>query len=238
MPKQENAVLCAYFAHAKDPQRLTEWDKSFDPVQPLIDSVTKKGLNIVIFHDGIPLGKRKNGKSRKYVQVPPPSDYSPNVQRWFHYLDYIKSRPELEKIWMVDSTDVQALKNPFNLIEPNMLYVGSEVGMTVENSWMQKTQEPYFKAADYRAIIAQNGAKMLPNCGLVGGYRDIVIEYLEKLCEAQKTYMTTAYRSTDMAGFNYILWKYFKGRFDYGVHINTKFKGYETDNSVAAWKHK
>ena len=234
----EKAVFAAYFHKVPDPQRGHGWDNTIKPCEALLESLRKKAIYYVLFHDGINLLKYKSGKTRQYVEVRKPDKYVPNVHRWFIYYEYLLKHPEIEWIWMVDSTDVEMLKNPFERMRPGVLYLGSEQGQIVENKWMQSRQEPYFKAPDYRAIIASQGDKMLINCGLVGGSRDVVMEYLQYVCHYHQRYSISETQSTDMACCNYTVWKHFKSRFDYGVHVNTLFKGYEINNKLAWWKHK
>lgn len=238
MAANNTAVLTAYFASVPDPQRGTLWDNTIKPCEPLLVSLRKKAQYYVLFHDGINLLKYSSGKSRDYIKVERPQKHPPNVHRWFIFYQWLLKNPQIEWIWMVDSTDVEMLKNPFTQMQEGVLYVGSEAGQIVENKWMQSRQEPWFRAADYRAIIAANGDRMLINCGLIGGHRGVVMEYLQYVTKYHTMYSVSDAHSTDMACANYTIWKHFKSRFDYGVHVNTLFKGYEIDNKLAWWKHK
>jgi len=140
-------------------------------------------------------------------------------------------------VWMVDSTDVEVLRNPFMSVNPNRLYVGNEFNMKVDNTWMRRTQEPLFKINDYRQIISANAREVLPNCGIVGGGYDIVMEYLKLRVQYHSAHTVGILKSTDMSIFNYIIWKHFKGRTTSGVKVNTRFKQNERNN-ISFFKHK
>jgi hypothetical protein len=110
--------------------------------------------------------------------------------------------------------------------------------MKVDNGWMRTNQEPRLKTLlDYRKVISVNRMNVLPNCGITGGAYNIVMEYLNYRVELQEKHTKGLLKSTDMAIFNYIVWKYFKGRITTGLKVNTRFKKNEY-NKVSLFKHK
>jgi len=103
---------------------------------------------------------------------------------------------------------------------------------------MQRCQEPFLASlTDYRDVIEANAMEVLPNCGIVGGSLRMVMEYLAYRVEYHEKYTHGILQSTDMAIFNYILWKHFKGRMTSGIKVNTRFKCDEY-NKVSFFKHK
>jgi hypothetical protein len=233
----KNVVLTSYYNYMPDPQRLTMWPDSIKDVQPLMDSIPK-GVEFVLFHNGLTEMKgKKQTKYRKHVQVVPDMELVSSTFRWGTYYEYLKANP-CDYVWMVDATDVEMLKDPFGEMVSDVLYVGSEVGMLVENKWMRETQEPHFLVSDYRKVIEANADTILLNCGLVGGHYDIVMEFLKLKSDLHDKHSRNKLRSTDMAGFNYVCFKHLKDRLNYGKHVNTLFKGFEYDNKTAWWRHK
>lgn len=234
MPYRSNGkgiVLAAYLNSLPDPQRKDNWMPDVSKVAPLIDSCIKNGVDYRIFHDCI------DTDDPKFVKVSPQYEHSPNAWRWFLYHDWVKSNPH-DNIFMVDSTDVEMLRNPFVTMNPNRLYVGDEFNMRVDNGWMRRNQEPYLKSLkDYRHVISTYSREVLINCGIVGGGRDVVMEYLEKRVSVHEKHTKGVTDSTDMAIFNYICWKYFKDRLTSGLKVNTKFKQFER-NGISFFKHK
>jgi len=228
----EGVVLASYFNANPDPQRGTTWMPDAGQLQPLIKSCEKAAVTLKIFHDCLPCDD-----DEVFIRVPQQHDYSPNAYRWMVYRAYLEDNPT-DNAFMVDSTDVEVLRNPFLSINPNRIYVGDEYNMQVDNGWMQRCQEPFLASlTDYRDVIEANAMEVLPNCGIVGGSLRMVMEYLAYRVEYHEKYTHGILQSTDMAIFNYILWKHFKGRMTSGIKVNTRFKCDEY-NKVSFFKHK
>lgn len=224
-------LLAAYFNSVNDPQRGEKWRPETSQLETLIESCKRNGVDYRIFHDCI------ETEDPKFIKVERQKEYAPNVWRWFVFREWLEQNPQ-ENIFMVDSTDVEVLRNPFMSLNPEKLYVGDEYAMRVDNQWMRRNQEPHLKSlVDYRRVIASNGRNVLPNCGIVGGSYAMAMEYLEHRAELHENHTKGVLQSTDMAIFNYIVWKYFKGRTTSGLKINTGFKKYEY-NKVSLFRHK
>lgn len=234
MPSK-NLVLASYFNTNKDPQRNIYWDNDYSILLPLIESVTKHGIDIVIFHDclvdlpDIPLCK--------WEYINPDITYVPSILRWFVYSSFLSTDTH-EKVFMVDSTDVILLKNPFNSIQHKTLYVGSEYNNTWSHPYL-KNKERYLKIEDYKDIKNQHTNNLLLNCGICGGYTDIIKDFLNQhIVYHTNTSKNITDVSLDMPIFNYTLRKHFNDILCTGDQVNTKFKEYEMDNIISWWKHK
>lgn len=224
-------ILASYFNSVDDPQRGIRWKADIEPLCALIESCEANNLDYRIFHDCLDI------EGKNFVKVKPQSEYAPSVFRWFVYNEWL-SKNKVDNVFMVDSTDVEVLKNPFLSLNPNKLYVGNEYNNRVNNSWMRKNQEIHLKSlSDYRSIISQNAREILLNCGIVGGSYEIVMEYIGYRVYLHELHTKDLLKSTDMAIFNYLIWKYFKGRTTSGVKVNTRFKVNEY-NEVSFFKHK
>lgn len=225
-------ILASYFNSNPDPQRGTTWMADTTQLRPLIDSCNRVGVPLKIFHDCLPCDDDDT-----FIRVPTQHHFSPNAYRWMVYLAYLEDNP-VANVFMVDSTDVEVLRDPFISINPNRIYVGDEYNMRVDNGWMAKCQEPLLRnVPDYRQVIEANAMEVLPNCGIVGGSLRMVMEYLAYRVEYHEKYTHGILQSTDMAIFNYILWKHFKDRMTSGIKVNTRFKCDEY-NKVSFFKHK
>lgn len=224
-------LFASYFNSNPDPQRKVKWDSDISNLDALIKSCEANGVDYLIFHDCFDI------KDKRFIKVPKQNLYAPNVWRWFVYHNWLKGN-HYDNIFMVDSTDVEVLRNPFVSLNPNKIYVGDEVGMMVNNIWMRKRQEPHLSTLkDYKHIISLNSRNKLLNCGIVGGSYDMVMEYLEHRVEIHEQHTKGTLESTDMAVFNYIMYKYLKGLNTSGLKVNTGFKRNEY-NSVSFFKHK
>lgn len=233
MASGTGVLLSAYFNSNPDPQRGEHWPGSVEELSPLVDSCKKNGVESVVFHDCLEAGTEGVG----FVSIPKQHDQAPNVHRWSVYYDWLKQNPT-DQVFMVDSTDVEVLRNPFQALNPNKLYTGDEFNMVVDNFWMRKNQEPHLASLkDYRSTIRKMGRETLPNCGIVGGSYEIVMEYLGHRVAIHNEHTKGCLSSTDMAVHNYILCKHFTGRVTHGVKVNTRFKRYEY-NEISFFKHK
>lgn len=237
MPKkhQGNCVLTAYFNYCADPQRKKRWPAQIDELKVLIDSCIKHKTKLFIFTDCFV--DTINSEYIEFVRTLPSKTHSPNVYRWIVYWEWMQKN-SFDKIWMVDSTDVELLKNPFKIIEPDRLYCGDEFGMLTDNRWMRTKQEPYFRIPDYRQTIQSHANETLINCGIVGGNQYIILQLIEMWADIHKNKTVGLMHSTDMAIFNYVARKHFNDKLFTGEKINTKFKYFETKNKTAIWKHK
>lgn len=228
----DGVLLASYFATAPDGQSGQSWDPDPEDLFPLVESCRRHGVAFKIFHDCLPLD------CEEFPRVQGPTYQSPNAHRWGVYLKWLSQQEAPpSNIWMVDSTDVEVLRNPFQALDPDVLYSGDEAERT-DNIWMRKRQEPHLATiADYRQVIAANAKRPLLNCGIVGGSLYMAIKYLVHRADIHGNHTRGVSASTDMAVHNYIMHKYFDGHFDHGIKINTKFKAYQS-NGVSFFKHK
>lgn len=135
---QKNVILTSYFNYTTDPQRGCVWGKDISNLMPIIQSCVDNKQHLYVFTNC--LKDTINNKYIHFVDVFPSRTHSPNVYRWIVYEEWM-NRNDFEKCWMVDSTDVVLLKDPFKIIAPGKIYVGDEVGMITDNDWMRKNQE-------------------------------------------------------------------------------------------------
>lgn len=223
--KYKNIIVASFFNYSIDTQRGHKWKANSKELAPLINSI--KGVpdtNIIIFTDCFESQKSGNCE---IIKIIPSRSHSPNVYRWILYNEWVRG-VEFKKAFFVDSTDVVLKNNPFPEMEDNIIYSGEEL-IPIDNPWMRKTQEPYLKKIkDYRKVISEYKIN-LNNCGLVGGSSEIIRELLAKWSEIHELYTEGLDNTTDMAVYNYLLLKHFKGRFISGGKVNTGFKKYEED---------
>ena len=230
-PSGGGVLLAAYFNSVDDPQRGEKWEPDPTQLDTLVQSCERNGVDYRIFHDCI------ETDNPNFVKVEPQSDHAPNVWRWFVFKEWLESNT-VDNVFMVDSTDVEVLRNPFMSINPDKLYVGDEYAMRTDNQWMRVNQECHLSTLpNYRRTIAANGRNVLLNCGITGGSYKIVMEYLKHRTELHAKHTKGVLKSTDMAIFNYLVCKYFKGRITNGLKVNTRFKKFEY-NKVSMFKHK
>lgn len=238
IPKGGNIVLTAFFNSAVDPQRNIKWTADIDLITGLSKSCEVNNENIIIFHDCFsPEQIQKIQSSRVFFyKVKFDTNYSPNVFRYLIMYDFLIQHT-YDKVFIVDSYDVIMQFSPFAEMLDGFIYCGDEAGKITGLDWMRETQEPYLKIPDYRKIIENHADKRLLNCGLVGCYYNDMLKLLSLWTDIFKNSISDTHAATDMATFNYIIRKYYQGRFSHGIHVNTGFK-LNKENNISWWKHK
>lgn len=154
---------------------------------------------------------------------------NPYIQRWITYRQYLVAHPEIRWVWCVDATDVQALRDPFEDMQPGILYTGWE-NQILGCAWMLKHHQAS------RAWIEVNRNLPLLNAGVAGGDRQTMLTFTDRLIHlwvaAKRGHVED--RAGDMGFFN---------RAAHGMNVitgppvTTLFKA-EQRNDYSIWKHK
>lgn len=229
-----DAVITSYFAGQPDPQRGECWPVNPGDLLPLSDSVLEtSGLIVQILHDCF------HGVTDSETYVPN-GGLSPYWQRWIAIYEYLRSNTHLRNVWCVDATDVKMLRDPFPHMDPGTIYVGDEP-KTIQTPWMQQQHPAGFLQQFFRSHRTQT----LLNCGLVGGSRENVMEFIRAMLDLWvknrgdvKFGRERSVGETEMGLFNYVCYsEQFRERISHGPHVNTVFKKYK-DNGGAWWMHK
>lgn len=224
----EDIVLTVYFTGVPDPQR-GQWESNLDDLSALIHST--KDQKLVILHD-VPAWDTGIEPYGSVELVKVETSLNPYFQRWVSIWQYLREHPEVNRVWCVDATDVEMLRNPFNEMEQGKLYVGSETIQTW-NNWMVVNH----RVAFLQTFLRQYSRASLLNPGVIGGSREDVMDLMRTM---NKIYFDNKFEvgKFDMGLFNYVVRTYFSGKFETGGKVHTKFKEYEKFNQVAWWKHK
>lgn len=234
--KKKNIVLTSYFTKHIDPQRAAKWAPDYGDVETLVSTVISRGNEVVILHDEGLAGPVSS--QLKYVGVW--THINPYFQRWLSYHEYlVANRRKLEKVFCVDATDVEMLKNPFSHMECGVLYTGDEPGQ-ISCEWMVR----HHRSPILSSFFKRSGSKQLVNAGLLGGDVDIVIEFCKAMMDFYFEAESDSFHKkqpnagmTDMGAFNYIVHTKFADRLQHGQMVNTTFKANERNNT-SWWKHK
>lgn len=104
-----------------------------------------------------------------------------NDERFYAYYEYIKTHPEIQRVFMTDMFDVKIFANPFRLMDnkPGFKYfIGEEMMSKSSSKWMvRKCREmsvPLFHTKYAPGTLAYNA-------GIVGGYREPIIILLQTM---------------------------------------------------------
>lgn len=164
---------------------------------------------------------------------------------YFHRIDltfkFLLKHPEISNAAIVDAGDVEMLNYPFDQIEDDILYIGSE-NIKVKDSWIIKNNNnPTF----INQFLLANGHLSVLNLGVVIGSRKILLEYfgmMSRIISESKVKQLNSIKGFELGTFemalsNYVAYKYFSNRLVYGRKVTTKFTAYEPRSS--SWfRHK
>jgi hypothetical protein len=228
-------LLTSYFTGVPDTQRAGKWQASMDELQPLIQSL--KGFKLVVLHDcfdGLQMYPNV-----EFVKVD--TSVNPYFQRWISYRQYLQTNKDsIANVFCIDATDVELLKDPFQSLTPDRLYLGDEVEV-LGCQWMLN----HHKNPALLEFFKMNANMQLLNAGIAGGSIDILLDFIHKVIDyyfSVKTDSTLRGISdcgdTDMGAFNYVARTYFNDKIIHGSQINTRFKADEKTHPIAWFKHK
>lgn len=227
--KATGIILTSYFTGVIDPQRGQKWEANIYDVKALSASCKENNCKITVINDCLDTNNLQYQGIRSYKRDMVKDN--PYFERWFAYRDYLKSNPE-DNVWLTDCNDVEVLKNPFQIIQPGKIYCGWEKDV-IGCQWMQNHHKSNFS----QNFIKSNIKTPLLNAGVIGGRYDIVMEFLDRLCDMYQILPEKEADKTDMTLFNWVLYSHFLGRVETGLKITTEFKSFKANN-ISLFKHK
>lgn len=221
---EPNVILGEFILGNNDPQHPQSLDKSLDSQTKILPNVAELRKSAEYYLT--PVYVLTNGNSinvSKFLEVVHTEidvkkyDLSIYFIRWELALNFLIAHPEIEKIALVDVTDVRMLNYPYDLIEEEKLYFGDEF-KDISTGIVANDQKP-----DYIAdFFDENPRLQLLNPGVIVGTRSIIIEFLtifvEAFTNAQVRSIENVPKSSfgqyEMALVNYVAYRYFDDRLE------------------------
>lgn len=237
--KQNNVVICGVYTGKPDFQ--IKWGErhnsvadprytrniGLDYANRLKHSVDRHGQRLVVLNNI----ESKTVGNTEYVLTGTSDD--PYKNRFLKALHYLMAHPEIDNAWITDSGDVTMQRNPFPEMQPGKIYVGSETANKLDCQWMMFNTANAF----YTQWLRRNAGKTLLNCGLLGGSRQDVIDYLTKMFYIWG-YNVHNMTLIDMLVFNVAGYEHFADRIVYGVGlVNNQFKSMLPTLERKEWWH-
>ena len=230
----DDVILTSMLCDRPDPQRGTRMDAKGSAVKKLHDSV--KGHRLVVLSTG--MTELEHIPNAEVVDVL--QSINPYFQRWLSFYQWLRGNPGVGRVWCVDATDVQMVRDPFPEMESGVLYFGYEP-TTLRDEWMLKNH-PDTTLQDF---MADNPNLPLLNMGVVGGDRATVMSFAQKMSKFFFDdyidfifgWETKRAGVGDMAAGNYVARTEFGDVVDSGAHVTNVFKS-DKVSPTAWWKHK
>ena len=236
----EDVVLTVLLTAQNDPQRGKPMPARPEMLKDLHGSLTHDG-RFVVLHTSMPDTTQAALPKAELVKVP--QVVNPYFERWLAIYRWLRDNPKVGRVWCVDGTDVQMLRDPFPEMEDGILYAGYEP-TTLRDEWML-AHHPDTTLQDF---MKANPNLPLVNAGVIGGPRDLVMSLAQKITKMYfDDHIDWIYGwehgrvhdkvSGDMGVLNYLIRTEFADVLSTGPHVTTVFKA-EEKSSTAWWKHK
>ncbi len=223
--KKRSVILTCYLNSVPDVQRGKTWEADYSVMSELIKSANKNKLELVILHNCF------NEPDTEYVKhVFVEQGIDPYFQRWLTQWQYLRNNPDIDKVFCVDATDVEILRNPFKELDERVIYTGDEPTI-LGCPWMKNIT----RLSSMRDYFLENRTKTLLNCGVVGGSRENVMNICKDMFEAY--FGDCKSETIDMPVYNFLVYTKYKDIIEHGRKITSVFKAYEID-SKAWFRHK
>jgi len=227
-----NAVLTCFLTSNRDPQRKDRLKPDAELLSKWSSSI--RGAKAVVIADQL-----QKPPTQAIIHRVPEVNMNVYFLRWFHIWQYLRDRPEIENVWCTDGTDVEMLREPWSMMEPGKIYVGSEP-KTYADSWAaQQHPEPIFQD-----FIKSHQHEVMLNAGLLGGSRKDVMLYAHSILrifsnvESHNFWEKRKVKSVgDMIAFGIVGYRH-KERLITGPGIHTVFKTNGLGREFALWQHK
>src|SRR5690606_38353323 len=189
----------------------------------LFDSAAECGAHVVLIHDEKLSGPVPGNVTTVRVK---PYDGDMYWRRWEYSLEWLDVHPEVENVFCVDGSDVRVLRDPFEGLDDETLYLGSELAY-MNDRWMVRNH----RHPKLRRFFLQNAGRRAYNAGIVGGRRDVVREFVAGMLRHRSSMQASGEVGSDMGLLNYTaLRPYWRDRIVTGPSLHTVFKKYETSH--------
>jgi len=234
-PRTDKVVVSCYWTLHPDPQRSEHqkpncWRK----VAPWALGLQKQGLRGVILHDD--LSAEFVAQCAQYgvecIKLPAAPDGLGNCARWFSYRDWLRES-EVETAFFTDLFDVQVNGDAFSLLRLDYdLWVGNEPQMIGESRWMLDALNRSY-GEQWPEWLKE---KQILNCGIVGGFREPLLQLFERMCAHVATAKTEGRLIlNDMPFFNRVLYceTDMNRVWAKGAPLHSVFKAYDYEAPVA-----
>lgn len=231
----EDAVVTTMLSAQPDPQRGKVMQPAASAIKALHDSIPKE-QRFVVLTTGLEKPELLPRAEIEEVY----QGINPYFQRWISIYQWLRDHPEVGRVWCVDATDVTWNRDPFPEMAPGRLYFGYEPD-TLRSEWM-RANHPDMTLQEF---MNANPNLPLLNMGVVGGDRDTVMSFAQKL---GKFYFDDHIDFIfgwehgragvgDMAAGNYVARTDFGEEIESGPHVTNVFKS-KLGVKNAWWLHK
>lgn len=213
-----------------DPGRKKYWEPDLHIADTLLKSL--QGEEVVVFHDSLVIRNDLKDLSSSPALVPVITTAPcATLQRWISYRQWLLAHSEVALAWCVDINDTECLA-PDRLwnLTPGVLYCGCEPS-PMGIGWMLDNHPA---SHDW---IVEHADQPLLNAGVVGGDRDILLEFMDRLLGFWEQGLAEGKQDT-VGDMGYFCRAAYSMPHEAGPHITTEFWKFDRTNTTAIFRHK
>ncbi len=215
--KYDTVILSCYMTSKKDPQRdLFQDNNNYEYIKPWYESVKKHDLHGIIFYDQLSDEFVEQYKTEKIIFIKTKiGKFSINDERFILYYKYLLLN-KYKYVLMTDVSDVCVNKNPFDVINDDKIFVGTNVvgkGPLLKTSeWITRRKwklDPFnelLNSSGYDPIGFHPDEKQIYSAGLLGGSYQKIIWFLEQMINVML--LIDSKKNYNMIVFNYVIFRY------------------------------
>ena len=232
----ECAILSTYFTWKRDPQRGRHQPcNSLAYMRAWYESVRSLELCAFVFHDGLSgkFVRRYETHSIRFIAIPRWYAHSTNDYRFFVYREFLR-KYKARYVFMTDISDVRVVRDPFEALSNDTLYVGDNKKTFEENEWLRALAEVMADPRYTEFIRGQGGARTV-NAGILGGETGLVVRFIDRMINEFER-LGKPWLNTNMMVFNYVAYRDFGDRLT--RKLSSNYKQYEIDRTDVPFIHK
>ena len=225
-----DVIFSSYFTSGIDPQRQRHIkNNNFSYMKIWYFSMKMLSLKAVIFHDELSneFTQKISSDQLKFFSTDLQCR-STNDARFYSYLKYLKSNTDIHRVFLTDISDVEFKKDPFELMDilGDFLYIGTDIDLfptLASMGWLTKRLTDCFGAESNEngEIAYIKKLNIVYNAGVIGGTRDLIISFLERVTEMLDK--TPHDVNCNMPVVNYVVHKYFDDKVYTGYPLTSRF---------------
>ena len=234
---KKDVVFTTYFTSRPDPNRFNHMPQNyFRYIKKWFVGAMHQGLDVVVFYDELDVEWIRRAEKAYPQATFVASDLkyrSVNDDRYYILRDYLKSHPEIGRVFLTDGSDMQIWGNPFQLMDilgNEMLYVGQDKPYWISlddlpyNVYTRSTMRQCYGEDIYERERELVQYYSVYNAGLSGGMRHAYLGMLERVIDNLEVTLFKPDRNCNMAAFNIVLHKYFFEQIFLGYPLQSGFE--------------
>ena len=186
-------IFTTYFTSMVDPQRgRGRKPDQFQYMRNWYESVNLLGLRAVVFHDNLSpqFVHKLTNENVSFIRVSSLRNRSTNDARFYLYLSYLQTHPEVRRVFLTDISDVVFQRNPFELVDllGDWLYIGTDINYFPDLDsmpWMATRLIKCFGKWSVKQGSVRRVLKMRTvfNAGVIGGQRAKMLAALQHITQ-------------------------------------------------------